>query len=213
MGPSCDLQQEHSYCIEGPATAAPDPTTADPVPEPSSSEPSSPDEEDPEEEDNGDKDDSPTPTKPDNGIDTPLPIQEGMVDDCDDFYTVQSGDTCAVIASEHGIDVSDIIEWNPAVGPACSDMWEAYSLCVSVIGQEPAPAAPDNGVETPEPIQPGMVDNCGEFHLVESGDICKSISDENDITVDQFLEWNTDVGGRACSGLWVDAYVCIGVID
>lgn len=213
LGLSCDLKKEHSYCIEGPTTTIADPTTIDPVPEPSDAGPLPPDEEEPQENDNGNEDNPPTPTKPDNGIDTPLPIQEGMVDDCDAFYPVEAGDTCAVIASGNGVDVSDIISWNPAVGPACGNMWEGYNLCVSVIGHEAAPAAPDNGVETPTPIQPGMVDNCNEFYLVKTGDVCKTISDENNITLDQFLEWNTGVGGRGCPGLWGDAYVCIGVID
>lgn len=176
-------------------------TTADETPSPSESERASPGEDD---------DEHPTPTKPDNGIETPLPTQEGMIYNCNAFYVVEMNDSCDTVASEHGVTIPDIISWNPALGSACDNMWTGYNLCVSVIGYEPTPS---NSVETPSPIQPGMVDNCDEFYQVESGDVCYSIAVDNDISLDQFLEWNPDVGGAGCDGLWLDAYVCIGVID
>ena len=37
------------------------------------------------------------------GVSTPSPIQTGMVSDCDEFYDVESGDTCSAIASEYDI--------------------------------------------------------------------------------------------------------------
>ena len=155
----------------------------------------------------------PTPTDPDNGIETPQPTQPGMVKNCDAFHLVESGDSCAAIAESNGITVQQFLEWNPKVGgAACTGLWLDTYVCVSIIGHEPTPTDPGNGIETPLPTQPGMVDNCDEFHLVESGDSCATISEKSRITVEEFLKWNPEVGGTACTGLWLDAYVCVSVI-
>lgn len=194
---SCELQPNFSYCVRKPSS----------TPDPSESESPSPEED---EDGNEDGDGTPSPTESDNGIETPLPIQEDMVDNCDAFYAVEAGDSCNAVASEHGITVEDIIAWNPALGDACDNMWTGYNVCVSVVGHE---GTPSNGVETPTPVQPGMVDNCADFHLVENGDTCYDIAIENDISLNDFLEWNPEVGGAACTGLWLDAYVCVGILD
>ncbi|KAL2106726.1 hypothetical protein VUR80DRAFT_6297 [Thermomyces stellatus] len=168
---SCELQPNFSYCVRKPSS----------TPDPSESESPSPEED---EDGNEDGDGTPSPTESDNGIETPLPIQEDMVDNCDAFYAVEAGDSCNAVASEHGVTVEDIIAWNPALGDACDNMWTA-----------------------------GMVDNCADFHLVENGDTCYDIAIENDISLNDFLEWNPEVGGAACTGLWLDAYVCVGILD
>jgi len=57
-----------------------------------------------------------------------------------------------------------------------------------------------------------MVDNCNKFHLVLPGSGCQDIAAANGITLAQFLAYNTDVGGSACTKLWANAYVCVGII-
>lgn len=147
------------------------------------------------------------------GIETPQPAQPGMVDNCDAFYLVKSGDSCARIAAGHGITLDQFLEWNPEVGgKECAGIWLDNYVCVSVIGHEPTPTGPGNGIETPQPIQPGMVDNCDTFHLVKSGDSCASIASASGIWLIQFLAWNPEVGSE-CDGLWRDVYVCISTLD
>ncbi|KAI1860817.1 uncharacterized protein JN550_011279 [Neoarthrinium moseri] len=157
-----------------------------------------------------------TSTKPTNGIATPTPIQPGMVENCDAFYLVQSGDNCEVIASKNGISVTQFLTWNTDIGgSACNGLWAEAYVCVSVIGHTPATPTttkPGNGIATPTPTQPGMVDNCDAFYKVASGDNCDVIAAKNGITTSQFLQWNTEVGGTACNGLWAEVYVCVSVI-
>ncbi|KAF5005063.1 hypothetical protein FDECE_8479 [Fusarium decemcellulare] len=69
----------------------------------------------------------------------------------------------------------------------------------------------DNGITTPLPIQPGMVDNCNAFYFVKKGDDCARVSRYAGITFEQFKEWNPSVGDE-CFGLWADANVCIRTI-
>lgn len=158
---------------------------------------------------------SPTePTPTDDPNPTPQPIQEGMVDNCNRWHLVESGDTCGTIAADAGITVADLAKWNTGIGgTACTGMWLGYYLCTGVSGGTPTEPTPtDNPNPTPQPIQEGMVDNCNRWHLVESGDTCAAIASDAGITVSQLAEWNTGIGGTACTGMWLGYYLCTGVV-
>ncbi|KAL4982032.1 hypothetical protein BDW68DRAFT_171469 [Aspergillus falconensis] len=146
-----------------------------------------------------------------------------MIDDCDEFYYVEAGDSCAAIASEHGISQTQFRNWNPSVGIDCAGLWANVYVCVGVLGDTteptttttsttpPGPTTPPNGIETPIPIQPGMVDNCDAFHFVKQGETCAIITAMYSISLTQFTSWNPTVG-RTCTGIWADAYVCVSII-
>ncbi|KAI0138873.1 hypothetical protein GGR57DRAFT_59444 [Xylariaceae sp. FL1272] len=157
---------------------------------------------------------STTPTTPGNGITTPQPIQPGMVDNCDDFYLVPEDTGCQAIATSHGITLQQFLTWNTEVGDTCGGLWADAYVCVSVIGVDPTtttasptatPTKVPNGVTTPVPTQPDIVDNCDAFYLVTSGEGCADIAKKNGISLAQFLTWNLDAG-TICGGLWADAY-------
>ncbi|OJJ99002.1 carbohydrate-binding module family 50 protein [Aspergillus aculeatus ATCC 16872] len=67
-----------------------------------------------------------------NVITTPTPFEPEMVAGCTTFYFVRPGDTCPAIASNHGITVGDIEQWNPKVGSACTNLWLDEYICVGV---------------------------------------------------------------------------------
>ncbi|KAK8059977.1 hypothetical protein PG996_009907 [Apiospora saccharicola] len=75
------------------------------------------------------------------------------------------------------------------------------------------PTKPDNGITTPQPAQKGMVDNCNHFYKVEQYDYCYAIAAEFNVTPAQLAQWNTDIGGEACTNLWAGYYICVGVLD
>ncbi|KAH8889556.1 hypothetical protein GQ53DRAFT_652557 [Thozetella sp. PMI_491] len=154
----------------------------------------------------------------DNGIATPTPIQDGMVDNCNSFYLVSSGDTCQVIADKQGVATSDLIAWNPAVGSDCTNLWLGYELCVGVVGGASATVTATatstgsgNGITTPTPTQAGMVSNCNTFYQVSSGDTCQSIADSKGVSVSDLVSWNPAVGSD-CTSLWLGYQVCVNVI-
>lgn len=64
------------------------------------------------------------------GIVTPMPTQTGMVDNCDTFYDVVSGDGCWAIANDAGVSLDVFYTWNPAVGDDCSGLWPGYYVCI-----------------------------------------------------------------------------------
>ncbi|RGP63213.1 hypothetical protein FLONG3_9968 [Fusarium longipes] len=72
----------------------------------------------------------------DNTVTTPLPIQPGMVDNCDRFYFVKKGDGCASISKNHGISFDQFKKWNPSVGNDCLSLWADANVCVHTIGFE-----------------------------------------------------------------------------
>lgn len=191
---SCEIQPDHSYCVEITPANTPSPTGGD-----------------------GDDDPTPTSTTPDEGSGAPDAVQDGIAENCDAFHLVVAGESCTTIARENGISREQLVEWNPDIGEDCTNMWADYYVCVSIEGQEagdPGTGEPSPTGETaPGPTQPGTVENCDEFHLVEKGDICGEIVKEYDISLDDFLEWNTDVGGRACTKIWLGYYVCVGIED
>lgn len=160
---------------------------------------------------------SASPTKTGNGIATPTPSQDGMVDNCDAFHFVEKNQNCDDIAKKYGISRAQFVSYNPAVGDTCSGMWANVYVCVSLIGSEPSPTTTQkptstgNGIATPAPTQPEMITDCNKFYLVKSGDTCASIASKNNISQTQFRNFQPSVG-TDCKGLWLDAYVCVGRI-
>ncbi|RYP67825.1 hypothetical protein DL769_005687 [Monosporascus sp. CRB-8-3] len=132
-----------------------------------------------------------TAPKPASGIETPTPIQPGM--------------------RNHGIAVEEFITWEPEVGDTCSSLWKDVNVCVSVIGRTPTPTEPDNGIETPSPIQDGMTKGCKMFHFVTSGLSCATVADRYHISVADFVRWNP-AAKSGCSGLWDNTYACVAVL-
>lgn len=58
----------------------------------------------------------------------------------------------------------------------------------------------------------GSVDNCDSFYKVQSGDLCEPIAKSHGISIEQFVQWNPKVGGKDCTGLWLDTYVCVSIV-
>ncbi|KAM0559700.1 hypothetical protein ACHAPJ_004224 [Fusarium lateritium] len=186
-----------SYCVE----AMFEPTDPEPEPEPEEPEPE-PEPEEPE----------PSPTKQSNGIETPDAIQPGMVTKNEGRAEIASkhgitlaqftkwnsevGSNCNVLWADtyacHGITLAQFTKWNSEVGSNCNVLWADTYACVSIIGHEPSPTkpTPTNGIETPSPIQEGMVNNCNKFHLVKTTTTCTSIETYYKLPLATFKKWN-----------------------
>ncbi|KAB8067108.1 hypothetical protein BDV29DRAFT_186741 [Aspergillus leporis] len=143
----------------------------------------------------------------------PSPQLPGIINNCDGFFKVSSGDTCDSITKAHGISTTQFKSWNTGINDNCSNLWLGYYVCVHVPGAtttSPGAPAPTGDPSGPTPQLPGIVPNCKSFHLVESGDSCWSIYTEAGVTLAQLREWNTGLDA-ACSNLWLGYYVCVGV--
>lgn len=154
-----------------------------------------------------------------NGIVTPTPVQTGMVSNCDDFYLVQSGDSCSAIATAFDISLDNFYAWNPAVGDTCSSLDLGDWVCIGLQGSAPTQTittkpttatTTGNGISTPTPVQTGMVSDCDDFYLIQSGDTCSVVAADFDISLTDFYTWNPAVGDT-CAGLELGVFVCIGL--
>lgn len=135
-----------------------------------------------------------------------------MVDNCNKFDIVQSGDSCEAIAAKYNIPLSTFYTWNPAVGSSCADLYLGYYVCVDTIGYvvPTTTTSAGNGITTPTPYEPGMVADCTTFYFVNSGDTCASIASSQGITIAEIEQWNPKVG-TGCTDLWLHEYICTGV--
>ena len=52
---------------------------------------------------------------------------------------------------------------------------------------------------------------CRRWHRVESGDTCWALEQQYDVSKDDLLRWNPNVGGEACDRLWLGYAVCVGM--
>ncbi|KAI3581953.1 hypothetical protein IWW34DRAFT_690066 [Fusarium oxysporum f. sp. albedinis] len=155
------------------------------------------------------------------GIQTPRPIQEGMVANCNKFHYVTTTTTCQSVLDYHKISLADFFKWNPAVGKDCTNLWKGTNACVCVNGYTSSPTTntkpnpvgitSGNGFTTPSPIQAGLVKNCVKFHYIGAGTTCHSVLHHYKITMAQFAQWNPAVG-EDCTNLWKDTYACVAAI-
>lgn len=161
----------------------------------------------------------PSPTiTPGNGVATPQPTQPGMVNNCAKFHWVAKDVTCSQIISYQKITLADFVRWNPTVGSTCNTRQSGVNVCVGMIGgsrptttAKPTPIKTAvNGIQTPLPTQPGMVNNCKKFHYVAGGVTCGQIISYQKITLANFVRWNSGVGSD-CRTMWMKSYVCVGV--
>ncbi|KAI7202793.1 hypothetical protein KC316_g1978 [Hortaea werneckii] len=58
------------------------------------------------------------------------PTQTGIVNGCTQYYTVQSGNSCAAIDAMFGITFKQFYAWNPAIGSNYESLWLGYAYCV-----------------------------------------------------------------------------------
>jgi cytochrome c-type biogenesis protein CcmH/NrfF len=157
-----------------------------------------------------------TTTPVGNGVQTPQPTQPGMVTNCAKFHWVAKGVSCSQIISYQHITLADFVRWNPTVGSTCTNMQAEVNVCVGVTGGTTTRVKPTttttagNGIQTPQPTQPGMVTNCKKFHYVAEGVSCSQIISYQHITLADFVKWNTGVGSD-CRNMWAKTNVCVGV--
>jgi hypothetical protein len=149
-----------------------------------------------------------TPTKPTNGIVTPSPTQPSMVNNCDAFYFLPRDETCDTKARKNSITTAQLLAWNPSVVSTWAGLWADAYACVSIIGHT---VTPPNTIQTPVPIQSGMVGNCKTFHHVLEDQTCAVITTKYGITETNFIKWNPAVG-TGCKSMWANAYACVAVL-
>jgi len=60
------------------------------------------------------------------------PTQSGIASNCDEHYTVASGDSCSKVETQFRITFAELYQWNPAIGSDCENLWVGYAVCVAI---------------------------------------------------------------------------------
>ena len=98
----------------------------------------------------------------------------------------------------------------PGAAPSLSGFEEADDLVDGAI-LNPAKGETSTLVEKPGPTQDQAWEDCTKWYLVETGDSCHAISENNAIGLDMFYAWNPAVSKDGeCTQLWVGYAVCVG---
>lgn len=131
-----------------------------------------------------------------------LPTRSGAISTCTRFYDIKQGDSCTSIESQFDITFGQLYNYNPAIGNDCTNLWLGYSYCVA------APAL--NSAEPAAPTRTGTLPDtkCKQYYTVMSGDGCYSIQQQFGITLNQLVQWNTDIKAD-CSDLELDYALCV----
>ena len=61
----------------------------------------------------------------------PNPTNTGSTPQCNNRYTIQSGNTCGTIETNYGITQAELVAWNSYIDITCNNLWVGYSVCVS----------------------------------------------------------------------------------
>ncbi|TFK91429.1 carbohydrate-binding module family 50 protein [Polyporus arcularius HHB13444] len=126
---------------------------------------------------------------------TSSPIAPGTITTgCDTYYTVKSGDTCAVMEDQFGITFDQIREWNIEIDSNCANIQPGLGYCV---------AGPAIGTGTLTPSQ-----GCTAYYAVQRGDSCPAIESQFSITFTQIQAWNPEINS-ACSNIVAGVLYCV----
>lgn len=157
---------------------------------------------------------STTSTTSDKNVTTPIHTQPGKVNSCHKVHWKTKRVVCSQIISYNQITFADLVKDD------CSGMWAEVNICVRVIvgstsTAQPtttlslSPTEPINGLETPQPTQPGMVDNCNKFHWIAKEVVCSQNTCFNKISLADFVRLNPSIKDD-CSGMQAEVNVCVG---
>ncbi|KAK8131800.1 LysM domain protein [Apiospora sp. TS-2023a] len=129
---------------------------------------------------------------------------------CDGDLVV--GDAYCVAPLSGGGGSSDSSDSPTTTAPSTPTQQPSTSSTLAPVMPNPAgfPVIPMPTPDAPGQYQHGVNVSCQKWHKVASGDGCWSISQEYNIELSSFYEWNPAVGSD-CQSLWSDYYVCVGL--
>lgn len=159
-------------------------------------------------------------------------------------YTIAVNDTCQSVAQLAGtvpgtnrsVTAAQIQSFNPDLGMYCQliSLRIGKTICLDPNGGWPDVGAASQGspsstptmvAPVPSPTVNGTTSACGQYYLVQTGDICQTVSLNNGITLSDFLILNpglfhltltvfllikslTEIDAN-CTNLWLDYYYCV----
>ncbi|KAJ4380904.1 hypothetical protein N0V86_004267 [Didymella sp. IMI 355093] len=116
--------------------------------------------------------------------------------------TVVFNTTCDAISKTAGITEPQLLAWNPAINPVCSDldMMNGTTLCIESSGPKLPPirtsflsVTPRSAAPIPDNTAIGSSKPCGRRYEVEADDYCNTVTLTFAISLEDFVFLNTGV--------------------
>ncbi|KAI1166824.1 hypothetical protein F5B18DRAFT_676807 [Nemania serpens] len=137
----------------------------------------------------------------------PGPAASGTTRNCGKWYIVQPGDFCQLVALNSTIDLGLFLSINPSLDAKCSSLLAGVYYCVRPTADWNSTAT-STVVDPPAPTPSGTTPDCCEWYVVQSGDYCRLIETNYDITMAQLQFWNPSLAAD-CSNLFLGEAFCI----
>lgn len=126
---------------------------------------------------------------------------------CTTYYTIVSGDSCALVETKFNLTLVQFVTMNPEINSDCTNLILGEAYCVtssnSTSGGGTNPSGP------PSNLASGSLSNCTSYYTVVSGDDCGPIEGKFKIAPSDFFRWNPEVN-TACSNIAVGEAYCVG---
>lgn len=104
--------------------------------------------------------------------------------DCARDYTVHLHDTCDLISAWYNVSTYQLAHVNPQIDAACDNLGEGEPLCLGITGQD-----------------------CSTTYIVQDGDYCALIAENNDVDLSTLLANNPNVDDE-CSNIYLGEVLC-----
>ena len=121
----------------------------------------------------------------------------------------------AIAKSFANFTLSQLYYWNPDIGQGCTGLRAYVPVCIDTPWYTFVPPVFVAGgtvvaaSAVPVPIMPEIVSNCTEFEYIDdSGIRVDTIVAQNNITMDEFLDWNQYVDPTN-PYVWAEYWVCV----
>ncbi|KAF2464999.1 uncharacterized protein BDR25DRAFT_306866 [Lindgomyces ingoldianus] len=118
---------------------------------------------------------------------------------CDQFYTVASGDICyTIIAKYPPLTLDNFYAYNPSIKkPECNNLMPNCNYCVHI------------RTAVPDPHQPNIKTDCQLYYQAVGGDYCYLVAQRYNVNVNDFMSWNPDVGPPTCLNMLAGDWYCV----
>ncbi|KAK4031910.1 hypothetical protein C8A01DRAFT_41650 [Parachaetomium inaequale] len=155
----------------------------------------------------------------------PQPVQAGIPSNCIQYYQANAGDTCVSIQHRfsHQMTMDQMLQWNPAVGSDCSNLFVNYYYCVSVptaytdlppattqytytLGPDPTPMWNLTSLSALQTTFSGAATPCAILFPAPQNGTCDELNSMVGVPASSLSAWNTGIN---CASLSANEWYCI----
>ncbi|KAH7398755.1 hypothetical protein DE146DRAFT_736234 [Phaeosphaeria sp. MPI-PUGE-AT-0046c] len=137
---------------------------------------------------------------------------------CTASYSVVSGDSCTSIVNKfQNFTATDLYRWNPEIAVQCWGLAAGSPVCINLPPNTPGTPFKAGDIFAasypPVPQQFEIISGCKYFEYTNSKGLpgLRQILRGNNITLQQWNEWNWTIDKTQYNIVWADYFSCVAV--